>query len=209
MGFEASFEAIILRKKETHYRIDRNLFISVGVVMEKLFLLALAIGFAGFISVVHPSEHFACYTCSTNSLQMPEECAASYGQKNCSSNTSTCFAAAAELMNGTQIAIKDCYGWQENCSRITACEQGANMTDATFKRCYATCCTTMQCNDMLLVLESTAFLNYSTPHAKTSSTHENRTTEKSTAPTSSAVYNHLSHLLVLFSVLPIAAYSNR
>lgn len=122
---------------------------------------------------------------------------------------STCFAAAAELMNGTQIAIKDCYGWQENCSRITACEQGANMTDATFKRCYATCCTTMHCNDMLHVLESTTlFINYSTPQAKSSSSHENRTTEKSTAPTSSAVYNYLSHLLVLFSVLPIAAYSN-
>lgn len=179
--------------------------------MEKLFLLALAIGFAGFISNVHPSEHFACYTCSTNSLQMPEECAASYGQKNCSSNTSTCFAAAAELMNGTQIAIKDCYGWQENCSRITACEQGANMTDVTFKRCYATCCTTMHCNDMLHVLESTtSFINYSTPQAKSSSTHENRTTEKSTAPTSSsAVYKRISHLLVLLSVLPIAPYSIR
>ncbi|XP_015766790.1 PREDICTED: uncharacterized protein LOC107345572 [Acropora digitifera] len=179
--------------------------------MEKLFLLALAIGFAGFISVVHPSEHFACYTCSTNSLQMPEECAASYGQKNCSSNTSTCFAAAAELMNGTQIAIKDCYGWQENCSRITACEQGANMTDVTFKRCYATCCTTTHCNDMLHVLESTtSFINYSTPQAKSSSTHENRTTEKSTAPTSSsAVYKRISHLLVLLSVLPIAPYSIR
>lgn len=123
---------------------------------------------------------------------------------------SSCFAAAAELMNGTQIAIKDCYGWQENCSRITACEQGANMTDATFKRCRATCCTTMYCNDMLHVLESTAFsINYSTPHAKSSSTHENRTTEKSTAPTSSAVYKHISHLLVLLSVVPIAAYSNR
>lgn len=124
---------------------------------------------------------------------------------------STCFAAAAELINGTQIAIKDCYGWQENCSRITACEQGANMTDATFKRCYATCCTTMHCNDMLHVLESTTlFINYSTPQAKSSSTHENRTTEKSTAPTSSsAVYKHISHLLVLLSVLPIAPYSIR
>ena len=124
---------------------------------------------------------------------------------------STCFAAAAELMNGTQIAIKDCYGWQENCSLITACEQGANMTDATFKRCYATCCTTMHCNDMLHVLESTTlFINYSTPQAKSSSTHENRSTEKSTAPTSSsAVYKHISHLLVLLSVLPIASYSIR
>ena len=124
---------------------------------------------------------------------------------------STCFAAAAELMNGTQIAIKDCYGWQENCSRITACEQGANMTDVTFKRCYATCCTTMHCNDMLHVLESTtSFINYSTPQAKSSSTHENRTTEKSTAPTSSsAVYKRISHLLVLLSVLPIAPYSIR
>lgn len=123
---------------------------------------------------------------------------------------STCFAAAAELMNGTQIAIKDCYGLQENCSRITAaaCEQGAKMTDVTFKRCFATCCTTMHCNDMLLVLENTALLSYSTPHAESSATHENRTTEKSTTPTSSAVYSHISHLFVLFGVLSITVYSN-
>ncbi|XP_068703796.1 uncharacterized protein [Montipora foliosa] len=119
--------------------------------MEKLVLLAIAICFFGFVSDVLPSvsaAHLACHTCGTNLLQTPQQCAESNEQRNCS-NATACFAATAELANGTHIGIKDCYEWQGNCTQNTACMQGSNQTGVVFQRCYATCCTDVRCNTML------------------------------------------------------------
>lgn len=124
-----------------------------------------------------------CVTCPSNPLQSPTQCNMSATDKDCTLDdgiASGCFAATAELNNGTIISLKECYNKKDNediCGNTTACNRAENMTGVVspFKRCVAKCCSTDRCNkylvpDMVPVPSNTQTGPASTSIALTAST---------------------------------------
>lgn len=138
---------------------------------------------AGILLPTVSAGGFYCVTCPSNPLQSPTQCNMSATKKDCTLGDgmrSGCFAATAELNNGTIISLKECYNKKDNediCGNTTACNRAENMTGVVspFKRCVAKCCSTDRCNkylvpDMVPVPSNTQTGPASTSIALTAST---------------------------------------
>ncbi|KAJ7389268.1 hypothetical protein OS493_032423 [Desmophyllum pertusum] len=122
--------------------------------MGKYERLSLTFCVLGFVAVFLPTAFaggFNCYGCSSEPLLSPSQCNMSTLNERCnddSSGTGRCYAATAELMNGTIIGFKGCF--HENaCNNVSACNRAQNVTGASFKRCVADCCDTYKCNQYI------------------------------------------------------------
>ncbi|KAJ7389288.1 hypothetical protein OS493_032446 [Desmophyllum pertusum] len=123
--------------------------------MNKYEMLSLTFCVVGCVAVFLPTAFaggFNCYGCSSDPLVSPSQCNMSTVSVLCnddSSGTGRCYAATAELMNGTIIGFKGCFHENANCNNVRACDRAQNVTGASFKRCVAECCDTHKCNQYL------------------------------------------------------------
>ncbi|KAJ7389289.1 hypothetical protein OS493_032447 [Desmophyllum pertusum] len=99
--------------------------------MNKHERLLLTLCVVGCVAVFLPTAFAGsfCYRCSTQKLESWSDCAKKSDSPMCPyGRNDSCFAATAELTNGTMIGYKGCFPEDATCNNGTACIRAQNIT---------------------------------------------------------------------------------